>query len=114
MCTQTEDESLPVVVFEDIIAERYRNHKSPTRAGCFYDSRKYKRYGSYLHAMLDGIEQNKDNDIPLSNPICSANTPVVKIEPDRKIFNHVFIGNVLPDTTVEEVGTSISIEHRFD
>ena len=53
--------------------------------------------------MLDGIEQNKDNDIPLSNPICSATTPVVKIEPDRKIFNHVFIGNVLPDTTVEAV-----------
>ena len=30
MCTQTEDESPPVDVFEDIIAERYRNHKSPT------------------------------------------------------------------------------------
>ena len=45
--------------------------------------------------MLDGIDQNKDDDIQLSNPICSATTPVVKIEPDIKRFNHVFIGNVL-------------------
>ena len=53
--------------------------------------------------MLIGIEQNKDNNIPVSNPICSATTPVIKIEPSLKRFNHVFIGNLLSDTTTEEV-----------
>ena len=41
--------------------------------------------------MLDGIEQNKDNDIPVSKPICSATTPVFKMEAR---FNHVFIGTI--------------------
>ena len=106
MCTQTEDESPPIDVFEDITAS------SPNDTGIINPPHEQdvsmvientSATVSYLHAMLDGIEQNKDNDNPLSNPICSATIPVVKTEPDRKIFNHVFIGNLLSDTTVEEV-----------
>ena len=106
MCTQTEDESPPVDVFEDITASSLNDTgiiNPPHEQDVSMIAENTSATVSYLHAMLDGIEQNKDNDIPLSNPICSATTPVVKIEPDRIIFNHVFIGNVLPDTTVEEV-----------
>ena len=89
MCTQTEDESPHVDVFEDITA------LSPNDTGIIYPPHEQdvsvvventSATVSYLHAMLDGIDQNlnKDNDIPLSNQIYSATTPVVKIEPDIK------------------------------
>ena len=117
MCTQTEDESPPVDVFEDITASSLNDTgiiNPPHEQDVSMIAENTSATVSYLHAMLDVIEQNKDNDIPLSNPICSANTSVIKIEPVRKIFNHVFLNRKFTSRHDSGRSMSISIEHRFD
>ena len=75
MCTQTEAKCPPVDVFEDITASSPNDTgiiNPPHEQDVSMIAENTSATVSYLHAILGGIEQNKDNDIPLSNPIFSA------------------------------------------